>query len=331
MRAFARIAPLARPRILQPALAMPSPDEPVHDPAVPFRTSARESGPADRLADMATLVIIPARAASTRFPGKPLAPVRGADGTVRPLLEWTWRTARAIPGAPRVVIATDDAQIARRAAEFGAEIVLTPETCANGTERCAAALSTLMASPASPCVPDLVINLQGDAPLTPVAAIGALATRMAADPGLAMATPALACSPAMLAALHQEALEGRVGGTTVVFDRLHNALYFSRAILPWGATGTGPAGVHLHLGLYAYRPAALAAYAASPACPLEQREGLEQLRFLDAGLRVGVVPIADPGWDIVECNNPADIPLIEAAMARRGAETVPLFGQGERP
>lgn len=273
------------------------------------------------------VIIIPARFASSRFPGKPLAPLCGDDGTTRPLIEWSWRAAKAAAGPAggtvadgsvsivRIVIATDDERIAETARGFGAEVVMTPETCRNGTERCAAALDRLGESP------DIVINLQGDAPLTPADLIEATLTRMVADPDLPVCTPAVPCSPAMLSGLLQDQAQGRVGGTTAVFNERHDALYFSKRVLPY-VPQDRIAGhlVHLHLGLYAYRPAALAAYMAHPPCMLEEIEGLEQLRFLDAGIRVGMAVCAVPAWDVIELNNPSDTAAIEAALRQRAAQ-----------
>lgn len=260
-------------------------------------------------------IIIPARFASSRFPGKPLATLRGADGVTRPLIERSWRAAMAAPGIDRVVVATDDVRIADVAQGFGAEVVMTPESCRNGTERCAAALAALGETP------DVVINLQGDAPLTPPGLVSALLERMRADPDLPVCTPALPCTPTMLATLVADQAEGRVGGTTVVFDRQRDALYFSKRVIPHVAPeriARSPGAVHLHAGLYAYRPAALATYAQAAPSVLEDLEGLEQLRFLDSGIRVGLAVCAMPAWDLVELNNPGDAPLIEAIMMSHG-------------
>lgn len=262
-----------------------------------------------------TTIIIPARFASSRFPGKPLAMLRGADGRAAPLIERSWRAAKAIPGVARVVVATDDERIAAAAKGFGAEVAMTPEACRNGTERCAAALEALGDTP------DIVVNLQGDAPLTPVDLVQATLARMEADPALPMCTPVVPCTPTMLQGLLEDQAAGRVGGTTAVFNRAHDALYFSKRVLPHvpADRGTGAEDiVHLHLGVYAYRPAALAAYLAQPPCTLEELEGLEQLRFLNAGIRVGVAVCPRPQWDVVELNNPSDIPAIEAVLAARG-------------
>jgi 3-deoxy-manno-octulosonate cytidylyltransferase (CMP-KDO synthetase) len=264
------------------------------------------------------LIIIPARLASTRFPAKPLAMLTGADGVPRPALHYTWQAgvaaARALCPQARCVIATDDQTIADLANAEGMAVVMTPVTCTNGTERCAAALTALGEKP------DIVVNLQGDAPLTPSAMVAAVVARLEADPDLAMATVAVPASPAVLAHLQTDAAAGRVGGTTVVCNSAGRALYFSKSIIPHVAPGTAPnQSVLLHLGLYAYRPSALADYAARAPAPLELQEGLEQLRFIDAGLPVGVAVCAAPGWEMIELNNPGDIALIEPELARRAA------------
>lgn len=258
-------------------------------------------------------IIIPARYASTRYPGKPLAHLRGADGAERTLIERSWRAATAVSGVKRVLIATDDERIAEEAARFGGEVVMTPAECRNGTERCAAALSALGAEP------DIVVNLQGDAPLTPAGIVSGLIDRMTADPDLPVATPAVRCSPEVYAHLVEDRSAGRVGGTTMVVNRNREALYFSKNVVPFVPDDwTGALPVHLHLGVYAYRPAALRAYATAPTSELEIAEGLEQLRFLDMGLRIGAVVTDPPDGILVELNNPSDVPLIEAELRRRG-------------
>ncbi len=267
---------------------------------------------------MRIAIIIPARLASTRFPAKPLAPLRGADGVVRPAILHTWDAARAaaagLPGAVELAVATDADAIADLCRAHGVAVVLTPEACRNGTERCAAALPGLAAPP------DLVVNLQGDAPLTPAAMVADVVALAMARPELALATAVVPASPGVLAHLQADAAAGRVGGTTAVVSRAGRALYFSKSIIPHVAPGSTPVEpVLLHVGLYAYRPAALAAYAAAGPAPLELQEGLEQLRFLDAGLAVGAARCAAPAWDLIELNNPGDAALIEAQFARRAA------------
>jgi 3-deoxy-manno-octulosonate cytidylyltransferase (CMP-KDO synthetase) len=265
-----------------------------------------------------TIIIIPARLASTRFPAKPLALLTGPDGAARPAIHYTWAAAQAaaarLPGDADCVIATDDDSIAAACQNQGMAVVMTPASCRNGTERCAAALGQL------PATPDLVINLQGDAPLTPAAMVAEVAATLAGNAGLAMATAVVPASPTVLAHLQADAAAGRVGGTTAVCARDGRVLYFSKSIIPHVPPGSTPVQpVLLHVGLYAYRPVALAAYAAAGPAPLELQEGLEQLRFLDAGLPVGVAHCPAPAWELIELNNPDDVPLIEAQLARRAA------------
>ena len=110
---------------------------------------------------MKTLIVIPARYASSRYPGKPLAQLRGAGGQSRSLIQRSWDAAMAVPGIDRVVVATDDDRIETAAKAFGAEVVMTSQDCRNGTERCAQAHAKIGGGY------DIVVNLQGDAPLTP--------------------------------------------------------------------------------------------------------------------------------------------------------------------
>lgn len=261
-------------------------------------------------------IVIPARLASSRFPAKPLAPITGADGTAKIAITYTWEAALAaahlIGGEVEVVVATDDDTIADACSALGIAAVMTPTSCLNGTERCAAALDSLAVRP------DVVVNIQGDALLTPPAMVQQVVNRLLGDPDLAMATPVVAASPAVLEHLQTDAAAGRVGGTTAACASDGRALYFSKSIIPHAAPGTTPIQpVLLHVGVYAYRPDALEAYAARPPAPLELQEGLEQLRFLDAGLPVGTVLCEAPAWNVIELNNPTDVVLIEAELARR--------------
>lgn len=261
-------------------------------------------------------IIIPARYASQRYPGKPLALLRGASGEARSLIHRTWMLASAIAGPDRTWVATDDSRIADAVSTFGGNAVMTPSTCRNGTERCAAAMKRLGS------IAPIVVNLQGDAPLTPAFVVPELVRQLTADPDAAMTTPAVPCTPTVYDHLVNDQAAGRVGGTTVVFDGAMRALYFSKRVIPHVAVSDDQAHrhVHLHLGVYAYRPDALGRYAALPPSPLEQVEGLEQLRFLEAGESVRIVPTPAPGWDCIELNNPQDVPAIEAIMAQRGIE-----------
>jgi 3-deoxy-manno-octulosonate cytidylyltransferase (CMP-KDO synthetase) len=264
---------------------------------------------------LAVLLAIPARYASSRYPGKPLAMLRGAGGEARSLIRRSWDAAREVAGIDRVVVATDDKRIAEAAQAFGAEVAMTPSTCRNGTERCAAVAEAF--GPEW----DVVVNLQGDAPLTPPWFIEALVATMQADPECAVATPVLRCDAAALAGFLEDRRHGRVGGTTAVFDAAGRALYFSKEVLPYigRALGVGEKiPVFHHVGAYAYRRAALLRYAAWVEGPLETWEGLEQLRFMENGVAVRCVEVEARGRAFWELNNPEDVPRIEAILSAQG-------------
>ena len=261
-------------------------------------------------------IVVPARYASTRYPGKPLVALRGAGGVARTLIRRSWDAAMAVPGVAKVLVATDDERIADAARGFGADVAMTPENARNGTERCAAALPAVGEA-------DIIVNLQGDAPLTPPGFVSALLDAMAADPTIMVATPAVRATPEIHRRLLADQQAGRVGGTTVAIGTGGDGLYFSKAVIPHVApsqVGDPALPVFLHIGVYAYRRAALEAYAALPPTPLELLEGLEQLRFVEHGQSVRVVEVAAPSYDIWELNNPQDVAPIEAALVARGLD-----------
>lgn len=264
---------------------------------------------------MSVLVAIPARYASTRYPGKPLVPLRGADGVSRTLVQRSWEAAMAVKGVDRVVVATDDDRIRAEAEGFGAEVVMTSSECRNGTERCAEAHEVLGGGF------DIVVNLQGDAPLTPHWFVEDLVAGLSADPASEVATPVLRCDGRALNGFLDDRRAGRVGGTTAVFGHDRQALYFSKEVIPYTTRryeDDEPTPVFHHVGVYAYRPAALAAYPGWEPGTLETLEGLEQLRFLERGRRILCVEVAARGRQFWELNNPEDVPRIEAMMAEMG-------------
>lgn len=264
---------------------------------------------------MSVICIIPARYASTRYPGKPLVTLRGATGQGQSLIERSWRAACAVSGFDAIYVATDDDRIADAARAFGADVLMTSEAARNGTERCAEALEQLGQ------VVEMVVNLQGDAPLTPPWFLEALIAGLRADPEAAIATPILRCDGETLAALKADRAAGRVGGTTAVVDHAMRGLYFSKEVIPFTTEAyapDSPTPVFHHVGVYAYRPAALRAYPHWPTGPLETLEGLEQLRFLEAGHKITCVEVAAQGRKFWELNNPQDVPRIEAMLAEMG-------------
>ncbi|MCR8724417.1 3-deoxy-manno-octulosonate cytidylyltransferase [Frigidibacter sp. ROC022] len=266
---------------------------------------------------MSVLIVIPARYASSRYPGKPLVSLTGASGQGRSLVERSWRVAGEVAGVDRVVVATDDDRIRDAAEAFGAEVVMTSDQCRNGTERCAEAHAVLGGGY------DIVVNLQGDAPLTPAWFIEDLIAGLRSAPEADIATPVLRCNGAMLAGLLEDRRAGRVGGTTAVFGAGGRGLYFSKEVIPHTGQAYAPEAptpVFHHVGVYAYRPAALAAYGGWPEGPLEQLEKLEQLRFLEQGRNVLCVEVESRGRQFWEVNNPEDVPKVEAMLRQMGAD-----------
>jgi 3-deoxy-manno-octulosonate cytidylyltransferase (CMP-KDO synthetase) len=200
---------------------------------------------------------------------------------------------------------------------FGAEVVMTPESCANGTERCAAAHTALGGGY------EIVVNLQGDAPLTPHWFVEDLIADLRVDPDAEIATPVLRCDGTTLNSFLSDRKADRVGGTTSVFDTNKRAMYFSKEVVPFTSetyADDEETPVFHHVGVYAYRPAALAEYPSWPVGPLEQLEGLEQLRFMENGRAVRCTEVQAKGRQFWELNNPEDVPRIEAMMAGMGLD-----------
>ncbi|PZX09359.1 3-deoxy-manno-octulosonate cytidylyltransferase [Celeribacter halophilus] len=261
---------------------------------------------------MSVLIVIPARFASTRYPGKPLVELTGASGEKKSLIRRSWEAAVAVEGVDRVVVATDDDRIRLAAEAFGAEVVMTSESCANGTERCAEALENLGGGY------DIIVNLQGDAPLTPAWFVEDLVAGLRAHPTAEVATPVLRCDGRALNGFLEDRKAGRVGGTTAVFGSDHKALYFSKEVIPYTSEtyeDDAQTPVFHHVGVYAYRPSALGAYPKWEMGPLEGLEGLEQLRFLEQERPVLCVEVEARGRQFWELNNPEDVPRIETMLA----------------
>jgi 3-deoxy-manno-octulosonate cytidylyltransferase (CMP-KDO synthetase) len=265
---------------------------------------------------MNSVILIPARYGSSRYPGKPLVELQGAKGSSKPLILRSVDAARRVAGISGVFVTTDDDRIADACTRYGVGVIMTSANCRNGTERCAEAVKQLHDV-------ELVINFQGDALLTPPAFVEALIARMAQDADALVATPALRLRADEVRSLQSEESAGKVGGTTVVTDDRSRALYFSKRLIPHLPTGSldgGSSPVRLHIGVYAYRPKALALYTESAPSELELLEGLEQLRFLAIGVPVAVVEVEPPPFALRELNNPEDVGPIEQALREAGLE-----------
>ncbi len=233
---------------------------------------------------------IPARYASARLPGKPLALLAG-----KPMIEHVYRRCRQAKGLSRVVVLTDDRRIAAVVEGFGGEVEMTPEDCASGTDRIAFAARRWNA--------DAVVNIQGDEPLIDPAAIEAVAQRLHQVPDDDMVT---------LAAPIEASDFADPNIVKVVLDRRGYALYFSRAAIPY-LRQVGAVEPLQHIGIYGYRKDVLLRLASLEPTPLERSESLEQLRALENGIAIRVLQVdsSEPGVD-----TPLDLARAEALLHR---------------
>lgn len=257
------------------------------------------------------VILIPARYASSRYPGKPLIPLKGGDGE-KTLIHRSWEAACSVLPKEQIYICTDDDRIIETAHSFGAQTILTSENCANGTERCAEAYAT------ADIDADIVVNFQGDAPLTPTWFVQKLIEAMQANSEIYAATPVVRCDAKTLRSFRNDRKAGRVGGTTVVFGADNQALYFSKEVIPYcdELSLDMQTSVFHHVGVYAFRAEALRRYPSFTLGPLEKMEGLEQLRFLENGMAIKCIEVDTRGRIFWELNNPTDVALIEAELQR---------------
>ena len=231
---------------------------------------------------MPCAVIIPARHASTRFPGKPLHLIAG-----KPLIQHVWERCRTCRNVGSILVATDDGRIAAAAREFGAEVCMTSPDHQSGTDRIAEAARALPEA-------SHIINVQGDEPLVSPQLVDELAARMAHDSGIGMITA--------VHAIHDSALLDNPNIVKCVLTRDGRALYFSRSRIPY------PRGSHpgltnwRHMGIYGFSRAFLDQFVSWEPSPLEVTESLEQLRALENGAAIHVVVTEhdSPGIDTPE-------------------------------
>jgi 3-deoxy-manno-octulosonate cytidylyltransferase (CMP-KDO synthetase) len=259
---------------------------------------------------LAIVAIIPARFASTRLPGKPLSEIHG-----KTMIERVYERARAARRVDRVLVATDDERIASVVRGFGGEAVLTSPAHPSGTDRLAEAALGVEA--------DVIVNVQGDEPMLDPAGVDLAVEALAADADLPMSTLSLPLRDV------EEMLAPSV--VKVVTDAAQRALYFSRSPIPHVRLASGTARdsaeaalrrglARKHVGLYAYRKEALLRLASCPPSPLEEAEGLEQLRALHYGMRIRVVPT--DGESGVAVDTPEDLERVRALLVPEKGRTV---------
>ncbi len=244
-----------------------------------------------------TVAVIPARHDSSRFPGKALAPIAG-----RSMIQHVFERVRQCQNVSRVVVATDDERIVQAVVAFGGEAVMTRREHRCGTERVAEVAAQMTAA--------IYVNVQGDEPLIDPQAIDSALEVLAADPEVKLAT--------LSVAIHRPADIMDPNVVKVVTDFQGDALYFSRAPIPWirEESERVTAQHWKHIGLYVFRREALLEYPTLPPGELERLEQLEQLRWLENGYRIRVV---ESIYDAVSVDVPGDVDRVEALLRERTA------------
>ena len=242
---------------------------------------------------MSFSVVIPARYASTRLPGKPLLDIAG-----KPMLQHTWERA-LLSGATRVVIATDDERILGAAHAFGAEALMTSASHQSGSDRICEVVDALGLDDS-----ECVVNVQADEPLIPPNVINQVAENLQQDSDVGIATLCETITD------KEEIVDSN--SVKVVFDHRGHALYFSRATIPWQGSASAK-NCYRHIGIYAYRVAVLNQFVEWPVCELEVTEKLEQLRALYNGIGIHVEVSSEsipPGVDTEK-----DLELVRAHIS----------------
>ncbi|MCB0258655.1 MAG: 3-deoxy-manno-octulosonate cytidylyltransferase [Calditrichaeota bacterium] len=245
------------------------------------------------------VAVIPARYASTRLPGKPLISLCG-----KPMIQWVYESALRIPQVQRVLVATDDQRILETVQGFGGEAHLTPADIATGSERVGFLAKDIPA--------EIVVNLQGDEPLVDAPAVGKVVDTLLAHPEIPLGT--LGCS------LHSEAEWRNPSVVKLLVDHNMNAIYFSRAAIPYPRDEDFRPLPRLlrHIGVYVYRKTFLLEYLQWAEGDLERVEKLEQLRVLEKGYKIKVVKAAKPSPGV---DTPEDVKRVEALIKSGGSES----------
>ncbi len=238
------------------------------------------------------LAVIPARYASTRFPGKPLAKILGKE-----MIAWVVEGTKKAQSLSEVWVATDDERIAQVAKKYGAKVAMTDPLLPSGSDRIWAAIQNI------DC--DIVVNIQGDEPLVNAEQIDALVAPLLADPGLEMSTLAHQISEAELQSKN---------AVKVVIDQKVNGLYFSRFPIPYSRDEAQPKACLKHIGMYAYQKPFLKRFCAAPQCAIERAESLEQLRALFLGAKIRVVEVQESSLGV---DVPEDIALVESRIGKK--------------
>ncbi len=258
--------------------------------------------------DESAAIVIPARMASTRFPDKPLALIKG-----KTMIERVWHLAKGVKGANEVLIATDSQDLKAFAEDFGATVMLTSPECLTGTDR-VAEVSRLLDQKHT-----IFFSFQGDAVLTPPWVIEGVLQAMLSDPTVQIATPAVHLTGKALTDFVTSKRGGSSSGTTVTFDKKGKALYFSKALIPYNRDEMQTDRIiYRHIGLYGYRAETLQQLSLLPEGVFEKSEKLEQLRALENGISIQVVPVDYRGRTHGSVDRPEDISFVEKIIELEG-------------
>jgi 3-deoxy-manno-octulosonate cytidylyltransferase (CMP-KDO synthetase) len=264
---------------------------------------------------MSALIVIPARYQSTRFPGKPLVMIAGKTMLQR-VIDAAKTAIQSTSVPTDLLVATDDQRILQHAETLGVPATLTPSHCATGSDRCFAAVQSL------PEPPEYVINLQGDAPLTPPHFIQALLDKLVEGPQVEVVTPVVALSWEALETLRNNKQSTPHSGTTVIVNQ-GKAVWFSKNIIPAIRneaklrTTTTLSPVFSHIGLYGYRLHMLQTFVNLPRTHYEQLEELEQLRLLEHGYDIHAVKVDYQGLPAaMGVDTPEDAQRVEALIKK---------------
>lgn len=241
---------------------------------------------------MNVLCVIPARYASSRLPGKPLADIAG-----KPMIQWVYEQAKKANRPQETVVATDNQMVFAAVEGFGGKVVMTSAEHQSGTDRLAEVAAMY------PKV-DLIVNVQGDEPLIPPEIIDLLVGAFDTDAEISMAT---------LKCIMSEAEYTNPAAVKVVTDTRDNALYFSRAQIPYIRNQTG-VEVYKHIGIYAYKRDFLLNFASMPQSILEKTESLEQLRALENGYKIKVLPV---DYSVVGVDTPEDLEHVRKILEKQ--------------
>lgn len=256
---------------------------------------------------MKSAIFIPARRGSTRLPNKPLVKILGET-----LIYRVWKIAKSVKNADSVIVTTDCKEIQKHCESFGATVILTSTECVSGTDRIAQALKKYKNSL------DLIFNLQGDTPLTPPHVIEEVITVMQNDRDIVMATPMRALLGKELENFVSHKSTGNLTGTTVVFDKNKNALYFSKGIIPNFRDSSKRSVLYQHIGLYGYRTETLERMQSLEPSNLELIEGLEQLRALENNIPIRMVEINLREKSYWSVDQSEDIRIVEEIIKNEG-------------